>query len=505
MSLRFGEHAGGARRDYDAPVRRPSAPPHGPAQTLMSGLLPWVFLSCLVYWTYLILTTRMIIRYDAGAYEALGRMFLEKGWGEYFRTGPNREPGYPLLVSFSMLLGQGLAVSYQHVQAFLQLCLLLISQLLALRTLRVLGVRESIIAPTILYLGISPAIVNSALSLFSEVVTLPLVLASVLFFHHGWLALTGPRSRIVRTATAAGLTLAALALCKAPFELLTPVLVLAFLLAGFLTRRPEIAKNTVLFAVVLAAVFSIPVLSVRLANRSFNGQFALTDRGDWLLYGSAARRTVPLTRERLLTALASIPGDGVCRRIFGSEKCFFWTFRTADNLGLTKRSELARQSGDAQEVSRALIRAAFGTIGEHPLQFALLSVVEGSKIFFWESTQIGFVFYPPGLARVFNWTPFKDGLRFLLALGTILGFAHLAAHSWCARRSLLVAPGQVNATGGILPFAVLFLICAYTGVYALVSVVTRYALPIAPLFLISIAFMIDARVPRLRPSLRSSE
>ncbi len=476
-------------------MTRPPAPGKR-APRLLSGPLSWVFLACLAYWTYLIVTTRMIVQYDAAEYEALGRMLLERGWGEYFRTGPNREPGYPLVVSLSMLLGRGLAIPYQQVLAFLQLGVLFVSQLLAARTLRILGVREPIVALTVLYLGISPAIVNSALSLFSEVVTYPLVLASVLLLHRGWLDLAGPRGRLVRTAAAAGVTLAALALCKVVFEAVAPVLLLAFLLAGLLTRRAGTMSNSLLFAAVLAIAFSVPIAGIRAANWSLNGQFAVTNRGDWLLYGSAARRAEPLTRERFLAAVASVPGDAVCERISGSENCLFWSFRTSDRLANEKMSELAREAGSPHELSRAMVREALSVIARHPLQFVVLSAVEAGKMFFWESTQLGYVVYPPGLARLFRWTPFKDGVRLLLALLTLLGCVHLAAHSWRQRRAVLAAPGHAPAASGILPLSILLLVGAFIGAYALFSIVTRYALPVAPLFLIGIAFMIDARVRR---------
>jgi len=53
------------------------------------------FLISVIYWIYLVLNTRMIIEYDAIAYESLGKMLAQQGWVEFFRSGPHREPFYP--------------------------------------------------------------------------------------------------------------------------------------------------------------------------------------------------------------------------------------------------------------------------------------------------------------------------------------------------------------------------------------------------------------------------
>jgi hypothetical protein len=59
------------------------------------------FLASFIYWIYLTLTSHMIIEYDAINYEKMGKILAEKGWLEYFLSGPNREPLYPLLSKIS--------------------------------------------------------------------------------------------------------------------------------------------------------------------------------------------------------------------------------------------------------------------------------------------------------------------------------------------------------------------------------------------------------------------
>ena len=64
-----------------------------------------IFLVCFIYWGYLIFASSMVVQFDAISYEELGRMIYKEGWKAFFATGPHREPLYPLLVAFSMKIG----------------------------------------------------------------------------------------------------------------------------------------------------------------------------------------------------------------------------------------------------------------------------------------------------------------------------------------------------------------------------------------------------------------
>lgn len=155
----------------------------------------WPFAISFIYWTYLFLTARMIIDCDAIGFESMGKILAEKGWAQYFSSGPNREPLYPLLISFSMNIGKLFSVSYQAIQTLLQFLILFITQLITLRILRLLNIDNRINALTILYLGISPALVNSALSLYSEIATYPLILAAILVMRESWAFILRPKKK----------------------------------------------------------------------------------------------------------------------------------------------------------------------------------------------------------------------------------------------------------------------------------------------------------------------
>ena len=131
--------------------------------------VPFAFILSGLYWIYLALTSQMLILYDAFGYEQLGTIIYQQGWGEFFRAGPSREPFYPFLISVSMHIADACSVSYHSIQKIIQILFLLTSQFLVLKILKNLRVQPLLCALTILYLGFSPALVNAAFSLFSEI------------------------------------------------------------------------------------------------------------------------------------------------------------------------------------------------------------------------------------------------------------------------------------------------------------------------------------------------
>lgn len=429
----------------------------------------------------------MVIGCDAVSYEAIGEMLAKKGWLDYFLTGPHREPFYPLLISFSMRIGAIFSFSYQLIQVFLQFSILFITQLVTLRILRLLDINDWIAAFTILYLGVSPAIVNSALSLYSEIATFPLILAIILLMYHSWISFSGPKSRIILFAIVSGLTFVLMTLSKGIFEVITPVFISLFFLSALLTRNRILILNALMYFVIALAVFYTLITGYKLTNKILNDHFMVTNRGAHMLYGSVARRVEPLTREQFLAALAYIPGEGVCKSIFGQEKCSFWSLHKYDELGYKKINELKASGLRSEEVEKEAMRAAFKKILQNPGQFALFWFMEGIKMFFWESTQIGFVSYPTGLTKLFCWVPFKNGLRFLMSILTFMALIYLVNFLLHRRKNFFMP--QENTK--ILLFLSTLLIFLFSSAHALCLIVPRYALPIVPLYLIISAFFIQ--------------
>lgn len=450
------------------------------------------FAVCFLYWVYLLFTCHMVISCDAIGYEQLGKLLCEKGWVEYFKTGPNREPFYPFLVSLAMRIGDYFSIPYQPVMIVFQFLILLLTQLIALYIiLRILKINNLIASLTILYLGISPGIVSSALSLFSEIATYPIILAIALINYYAWISFDKSKIRIMILAVISGMLFCFMTLNKGIFEVITPVFLVSGFIFALFTRRKKIILSALIYLLVTSAVFYLPITSYKLANKKFNDHFAVTNRGDYRLYGAAACRVEPLTTEQLLVALAGIPGEGFCQRIFGEEKCSYWSFIRVDEPGATKLNELINKGLRPEEASSLTVRLAIKKAMQNPAQYILLWTIEGSKMLFWESTKMGFVSYPEILNKIFNMSLLKNGLRFSMAILTFLALLYTALFLWGRRKSIFEAKSIGHKNAEIFLLFCLLLISLFIGAYSLFATVPRFALPIAPLYLILIAFFLQ--------------
>lgn len=452
---------------------------------LKSPVISFAFLASFVYWVYLVFNTGMIIEYDAISYERLGRIIAEHGWLEFFKTGPNREPFYPLLVAISMKLGKSLGISYYHIQAVIQLLTLLGTQIFVLYILRrILKVNDRLSALAIFYLGFSPAMVNSALSLYSEIAVYPFVLAGMLLINASWMSFNAGRQKLIALGIISGVTFVLLTLNRTIFELITPIFIFLILISivGFHDWRR--IKKALLWVLVFSAVFYSLISGYKFLNKKFNGSFTVADRGARVVYGNTAVRMTPLNAEKFLTNLASAPGEGICKSLFGEDKCRRWSCWNCDPIGSQKANELKNRGLSDQEAVRELFVLTRREFLKNPLQYFLMGFVEGLKMLFWESSQVGFVAYPAWLIGIFNWLPFRYGLRLVMFILTLFSLIYTISHLWRERKKMLNSPGD-----SIFLYLCLLFIFSFIASYSISCILVRYIFPIVPLYIIITTFV----------------
>ena len=455
-------------------------------------LIPLAFCISILYWIYLWFSSNMIIRYDSVGYENLASMINKNGWVEYFRTGPNREPIYPWILAGSMRLADFLGISYQPIQKFIQVIFLFVTQILVFRILKKIGAKEKIIALTILYLGFSPALVNSAFSLYSEIVTYPLLLGIILLSIKSWETITryDGLPNVVPAALGLGILFILITSVKAIFELIIPLFLLSYVYLAIdsaIKGKRKVFVNSVFFISIVVLLFQGWLYTYKSINLKYNGHFVTTDRGPWAIYGNAARRTQDLKFKDYLAALAYVAGENVCLNIFGKDAWVFWSFRSSDAFGYTKRGQLSNEGIPENQIASKLIHLTIQKILEKPWAYGLLMTIEGLKIFFWESTKIGYVEYPSWLQRLFDLTLFKNGLRLSIFLISFASFWYLLWRTLKAPKNIFSFSEDCE-NPFCLSFFILTLLTSYIGIHSFFFILPRYALPVAPLFLVLIAF-----------------
>jgi hypothetical protein len=436
-----------------------------------------VFLLSLIYWCYLALTTQMDIVFDSVGYQSLGRMIYTQGWVSYFTTGPNREPVYPLLVAASMAFEHISGLAYVRIMAIFGMMIMFLTQVLTYKILRLLNIRHGICAFILAYLALSPALNNSAFSLYSEIAALPFILGIVLTSFYAWEAIKQNKTpKAFVYGALLGLLLMAATFIKAVFECVTPVYLIIFFMVVWGTNKKILPF--ILCVAATASFYYAPITGYKWLNFHYNGNFVVTNRGSWALYGNTARRMEPLTPQRFAEALAFAPGEGVCNSLFGSQECDFWSFRKSDEFGLAKQEELQHQHLSTDKINAILLKSSAQKALHNPLQYTLLTGIEGLKMFFWESTQIGFVSYPHWLEKIYNTKLFNNGLRFLVSLISLIAVISIWLQALTPQRSPI-------------GFLIGLLIFLYILFFSFFFILTRYALPIAPLYLIAIGMWIN--------------
>jgi len=416
-------------------------------------------------------------------------MLYMRGWVEYFTTGPQREPFYPMTIAVSMALGDFFTVFYQTFQKFIQIALLGLTQLFCLILLNRLQIKGPWKWLTLFYVGVSPAIVNSAFSLFSEIVVLPFILMIIYANVEAWRSLYIGSMRSLIT----GSLLTAMAFLLATFGkgvflyvfyvFLIPYICLAW--RAFTKGSRRLCVRTMLFIIITFMIVQIPIWAYKSANRKYNGYFEFTNRADQLLYGNTYKRTADIPWDIFGAHIASIPGTGVCRKFFKEEGCRYAEFRQADG----SRGDLTGllQGVPPEKEKAEVLRFTFQRFLRKPGQYFVLTLIESVRMPFWESSRIGFVAYPDWLNTIFTSGVFNQGIRLLVSLLSVFALFYLIREVGRTGRRRFRVDAAPEDKDLVLFFALL-LIIAYTAFYSLFSIIPRYGIVIAPVYLLSIAY-----------------
>jgi len=466
----------------------PSTSQHRISTTiLLTFCISWAFL------LYIALTSHMIIFHDSLGYESLGKAVHEQGWEFFFKTGPQREPIYFGLIALSMSIAQQLAIpSYQPALMLLQLLLLMSTQVLAFLILRKIKVHDYIIAGAILYLGFSPVIVNSAFILWSEIVTYPLMLLLILAYaaclHH---IQQGPHQRLINSiclGSVFGLLLVLNMFVKGAFEIIAPALMLPIFMKSVQALRlkqPVLFKRSIVVLCACLFTFYAPILSYKWANLKYNGNFTFTSRVSSALYGNIARRMATLDSKKWLAALAYVlPNEELCHRLYGQNECFYWGEIQGIIISKAKEREFDQQNLTLEQRNKDFIKLSLQKVTSNPLQYVSLAFLEGLKMVFWEGMGITYIVYPNLVAQLYAYKPLEYALKYGMPIVTVWALVYLTTLAWTRRKQTTEAQAII--------FALFNTLVIYIGAYTPFFIHGRYALPIAPLYVICIALWLNS-------------
>jgi len=470
------------------PIKKPSS---------FITFLPIIF--SVLYWCFLYFNASPQIIFDAIGIESSAQKIHTLGWQSYFITEPPREPIYPFLIYFSIRLADFFAVPYLNIQIFLQLLIMLITQILLLNLLKKLKIHVSIIFGTVLYFGISPAMINSAFSLFTEIATYPFVFAILFSSFLAWKKIkTATSSQAFFYAFLLGISFALNTFVKAIFSYILILFLIPFVIRAilFFIHKDKVAlRNSLIIIIGSAITLNMLMIPYKNLNKKFNGNYVFTSRGPWLLFGNTAKRVQDITPKDIAVNAVFTLGDNLCFDIFHTP-CSKWNLPVVENLGNVKRNELEKSICNNScltsqlQVDSGLMKESLKITLQKPIQYGLLYTIEAFKIFFWESTRIGCVTYPGWLETIYENKLFKNAIRLLISLLSMMAFFHVIKQLWKDRQSIF-NPQSDFQPEIIYKMLVVLLILSFLLIQNFFYILARYVFPIAPLFLVCIAIFIN--------------
>jgi len=456
--------------------------------------ISWAFGLSIFYWAYLLFSSQAIIVFDSISFRDSALLLKNNNWLEYFRTGPHKGPGYPFFISIAMKIAEMVSGNYLKIQTGFQVIILFVCQLQIYCLLKKLRIRSWIAALAILYFGFSPAIVNSAFSLFSEILTYPFILGIILTGLNLWRSIDeSATKRIITDSLFLSLLFVLVTLTKATFEyifLFILVLWIILTVTVFFKRKHKLSSKLLISLTVCTLAFYTCIFAFKYQNKIHNGQFVISDRGAWLVYGCATKRLQKLNVQTLMAGLVKNVGDRTCTSLFKNDYCEFWDFQKSDHFGVEKMDALKSQFATKKEVNSELLKLSIEKIKRSPIQYTITTLIESIKMFFWDSTRVGYVQYPPWLTNVFGFIPVVLGFRLFASLITCVTF--FLSFIYLLKNRSQIFKKMNNDDPDLRILLLIFSITLpFIGLHSLVTPLIRYSFPIVPLYIIIAAICLN--------------
>ena len=454
----------------------------------------YVFIISILYWIYLSLTTTMVINFDAANYQREGRYLFEEGLVSFFKYTVH-EIFYPFLIATAMRIADFFSLSSHFmIQKWIQICFLFMTQFLLCKILTLLNIKQGLKVLILLYCGFSPALVNMTFSSFREVTSFPLTLGIVLISYYSWKTIQqGKIYRALLFGVLSALLFACISLILEAYQFIFIFFAVCYfcvlLIFIFQKHRPRFLRCAA-FLIAFFLSYNLILLPYHSLARKYRTDLVLS-KGIAPFYGGAFARSQELSTEQLLSFFAYVAGENVVKKFFGEKAFQFW-WDEQYQYGVDLEMELEAQKLSPKEIRQVFYKRIIESIMHNPFQYVLLTAAEGMKMLFWESTRIGFVVYPPWLDKIFNLIFLKNALRLLIFLMTFFALVWSIVDLYRNATNIYFDRHQTtNNTRYVILLFCLSVIIFNIVVYAPFIIVTRYALPLAPVYLILIAFCLQ--------------
>ncbi len=430
---------------------------------------PAIFLTyCLAicWWGYLSLTSSHFIIFDSEDFMRIAQFFTHGGTvSDYFSTGPNREPLYPLFIALSLNLSSWCHVPFELMYNILSFGILFMIVLTIHRSCEMLKFCFPITWIIVTYTCFSPILINSTLAIYSELLAALFLLLTAVNFS---LLITAAINKhpIKLHALYLSLSLLGLTLVKGIGEALS---IFIFASLFFIIRRYHIRPAILIMALI---IFYAPLTLFKATNYIYNKHFALTNRASDSLYGNITRRSkIPLTATNVLSQAATVPvSNDICGSLFTYDQCYQWSMSVGDDTAIHFRQKLAAQQlPDRQQQSLMRQETIHHYVNTLPSQL-IYQLIESTKFFFTEMSQGAFVAYAAWIEKIHNHPLVINFFSFVVGGLLFLSFIINIIEA-CRRKD-----------AAVLALLGVFVLVAF--LFSFVHVLHRYTIPTLPLLIL---------------------
>jgi hypothetical protein len=414
------------------------------------------------------------LEYDAKNFWDYSQLFKTDGFRHaLLQTVPPREPGYPLfLYAISRAAGTERA---PHVVSGIQFVLLLLTACFAASLASQWRVPRIVPYATFVSVALSPALLNTAQTLYAE------TFACFFFSLWVWGAVHAVSQNPGRVQRAMGV-FSAIAGSALILSRPTYLHIVAVSLVGwfFILWRHATFEGTFLLkgAVYGVLVFTLPVLWME-RNLHTDGLFNLADHAGVVLKGRYEKSLEPYRAREILGAALNAASESVCHSVFSD--CERYSFDHANAYGYAASREMqeAEHLTTARANQKLFKQTMHRIVLTHPVRFALFGVFELIQLTFFETLSTG---ASQSHSRLLSRVESSGILRGAVHLGLSIFYA---LGVWGLLFSLATSRnGPQNSFNANVPLQLTLVpLGGHFLVYMMATCVIRYSFVIAPLYI----------------------
>ncbi|MCB4755528.1 MAG: hypothetical protein LHV69_00595 [Elusimicrobia bacterium] len=429
---------------------------------------------------------------DAKNFYMGSEAFMSGFWAALIHSFPAREPAYPLTIyALSLIVPQPLL---PKATTFLQLGMLLVTAVLFSTLASSLSLKhvKGISLAVFLNVALSPSLLTSSLSLYTEILAMFFFSVWIYFL---WRALMR-EDHIIRDLVLSGISGSLLMISRGAYLYILLLAISILPVLSYLYHPFFHLKNRmrILF---LHAVILISLPALWMTRNSFAyGVFTMADHSGIVFAGRYEKAKENYTVKDFLAGSLNSISESACKSVF--KNCYRYGWEYANVKGFYRVQQMAseHQVNYIKANQLAFKDTVKNIISQHPIRFALFGWFEFIQLVFFETMGTGANSFTNAYLNSIHQSQLARGLAHIgLSIFYLIGLGILIFNAaMLARRHF-----NQSFVNGILVLMIPYL--SFLVIYSSATTVIRYSFVVAPLCIMMSWLGWSLVIPRFRKAL----